>query len=68
MNRTTTIFHETDRRLKERLMTDVVLLACFAAIVALSVEMFLGLYCWSQHAAIFPSEGMAQPAIMQRAI
>jgi hypothetical protein len=49
--------------LKERVATDMVLSAAFAAIAALCVLMFVGLYCWSRHAPIFPPDNAAGPAI-----
>ena len=55
--------HEFFDEPKERVITDVVLSAGFAAIVALCVAMFVGLYCWSRHAPIFPPDGATGPAI-----
>ncbi len=48
---------------KERVITDVVLSAGFAATVALCVVMAVGLYCCSRHAPIFPPDGDTGPAI-----
>jgi hypothetical protein len=60
--------HESGRHivsddLKERLETDVVVSAGFAAIVALCVVMAVGLYCWNSHAPIFSPDGATGPAI-----
>ncbi len=65
---TATMPDETGRRivsedLKERIETDVVLSASFAAIVALCLVMAVGLYCWSRHAPIFPPDGATGAAI-----
>jgi len=48
---------------KERVITDAVLSAGCAAIVALCLVMAVGLYCWSRHAPIFPPDGATGPAI-----
>jgi len=59
--------HESGRHiisddLKERLETDVVVSAGFAAILALCVVMFVGLYSWSRYAPIFaPDRGAGVP-------
>ena len=55
--------HKVSDDLKERLETDAVLSATFLAIVALCVAMFVGLYCWSRHAPVFPPDRGAVPAI-----
>jgi len=54
--------------LKERVMTDVVLSALFAVIVALCLAMIVGLYCWGRHAQIFSPDAAAQPMIVETAI
>jgi hypothetical protein len=51
-------FRRSDK-LKETAITDVVLSAAFAAIVALYVVMFAALYQWSRYAPIFPSNAAA---------
>jgi hypothetical protein len=51
--------------LKERLETDVVLSAGFAAILALSVVMFVWLYNWGRYAPLFLHQGTGVPAIEQ---
>ena len=51
-------FRRSDE-LKETAITDVVLSAAFASIVALYVVMFAALYRWSLYAPIFPSDGAA---------
>jgi hypothetical protein len=55
--------HRVSDDLKERLETDAVLSAGFAAVVALCMVMFVGLYCWSRHAPIFSHSGAGVPAI-----
>jgi hypothetical protein len=47
-------------------ITDVLLSACFAMVIALSVVMLVGLYCWSRHAPIF-QDAAAQAAITETA-
>ncbi len=53
-----------DRR--NLLITDALLSACFAMVIALSVAMLVGLYCWSRHAPIF-QDATAQAAITETA-
>jgi len=55
--------HDFDDR-RNLLITDVLLSACFAMIVALSVAMLVGLYCWSCHAPIF-QDAAAQAGITE---
>jgi hypothetical protein len=47
--------------LKERLETDVVVSAGFAAVLALCVVMFVGLYNWSRYPPIFPPDAAGSP-------
>jgi hypothetical protein len=55
--------HETGHYddLKERLETDMVVSAVFAAILALCVVMFVGLYNWSRYAPVFPPDAAGSP-------
>ena len=55
--------HKVFDDLKERVTTDVLLSAGFVAIVALYAVMFVGLYCWSQHASVYPPDVAAQPIV-----
>ena len=48
--------HRDFNDLKERALTDLLLSALFAVIVALCLAMVVGLYCWGHHAQMFPSE------------
>jgi hypothetical protein len=60
---TATTLHRPGRSddLKERLETGVVVSAGFAAILALCVVMFVGLYNWSRYAPIFPPDAAGSP-------
>jgi hypothetical protein len=49
--------------LKERAMDAVTLLAVVAAIVALNVVMFVGVYRWSRYAPIFWSHAAVPPIV-----
>jgi hypothetical protein len=55
----------TNDDLKERLETDVVVSASFAAIIALGIAMGAGLYSWSRHAPVFLHSSAAVPAIVE---
>jgi hypothetical protein len=48
--------HRASDDLKERVVTDLVLWAGLAAIVALCVMMSMGLYYWSRYAPLFPPD------------
>jgi len=57
--------HQAYGNPRESIMTGAILSAEFAAIVALSVVMLTGLYCWGRQAPVFRPDRGAVPAIEQ---
>jgi hypothetical protein len=62
---TTMPYEPVSEDLKERVETDLVLSAGVAAILAVCVAMFVGVYCWSQYAPLFSTSGADVPAIQE---